>query len=154
MTSEKPHIGFYKIFKNKEFSMEYHTGLLSRNEIIGFKKEQMNNKAFRSVRKSLVIFDKIHLANGVKSVDKYIEFLESQKEILNKRDIALIANLPSEVVVASLLKMEARHLGYNIREFSTLSAALTWLGINAQLEQLQQVFNEVGLNGASILKRF
>jgi len=75
---------------------------------------------------------------GVKSdVKKYIEFANNHKGISGKRKLAVITSKPRHVVFFTFLNMFPSRLPQTMKLFSSIEAAMFWLGGPLELDEVK-----------------
>lgn len=124
----------YTILPEFKLVIGKYTGLISEKEIISLKNEIKNDKDFHWDFNVLDDFTETVFNLSEKGPDLMLHWL--QENYSSKRQSALLTNTPGQVVVISMFKyLEKSKLPMNMKIFSTLSAALPWVGISSQNEK-------------------
>lgn len=130
-------VSSYKIFKEKGFIIEYHEGIGNLDNVISFKLKESEDRNY-SPNFDLLMDIRHTTIKGVKSdVKKYIEFANRHKGISGKRKLAVITSKPRHVVFFTFLNMFPSRLPQTMKLFSSIEAAMFWLGGPLELDEVK-----------------
>lgn len=136
----------YKILKEHNLIVEYHSGKLDANSLINFKKRIVLDPLFTP---NLNYF--IHLKNATfapideaeDDISIYSKFVADNFEVYGNRRVALITNTPNQVVNTTRFKMMQKNVNQPVEIFSRYENAKKWLGIDIEIEKLIEVLLEL-----------
>ena len=123
----------YKILKEHNLVIEYHSGALDYDSFIGFVQKKVLDPNFSLNLNHLIDFRNVLFNTNENDINKSVDFLA--KELLtqgNKRSIAILTGTPNQVVSTTLYKIKqtkSKSL-ITIEIFSTSEKALKWLKYN------------------------
>ncbi|MGV8946413.1 MAG: hypothetical protein ACOH1N_08295 [Lutibacter sp.] len=132
----------YKILKEHNLIVEFHSGILNADSIIDFKKRVVLDPLFAP---NLNYF--VHLKNVTytptdrdeNDVSIFSKFITTNLEVYGNRRVALITNTPNQVVYATKFKTLQENGNQSIEIFSRYENALKWIGTNIEVEKLIEV---------------
>jgi hypothetical protein len=121
-------ISNYKVFHDKKFIIEFHEGSGTMQDVMVFKLKEADDVNY-SPNYDLLIDVRTTKINAKRNdVKDYIEFALSHKGISGHRKLAIITNTPRHVVFFTFLNMFKIRLPQTMKIFSTIDAAMYWLG--------------------------
>ncbi len=126
-------VSTYKILKEHNLIVEYHTGILDADSFINFKKSISLDPLFLPSLHYFVHLKKITFSTNLQDIDKYSKFLEANSKVYGNRRVALITNTPNQVVSTTMFKMMQQNKSQSVEVFSTNESALEWL--NSRLDK-------------------
>lgn len=118
----------YKVFLDKRFVVEYHEGFGTLENAIAFKINEAKDQDYSPDYDLLMDIRQTTVKAMRKDVKEYIEFANSHKGISGKRKLAVITSTPRHVVFFTFLNMFKTKLPQTMKIFSSLDAAMYWLG--------------------------
>lgn len=124
----------YKILPDFNLIIEYHKGILTIENYIEFKQKLAQDSLFKANMSNFVHFKNVTFNVSSKDIENFVLFMETKKESLGKRRIALLTNTPSQVVQTTIYKSLESSLKQDVEIFSINEVAINWL--------LQKNFNE------------
>lgn len=83
---------------------------------------------------NFIHFKNVTFKVSSKDIENFVLFMETKKESLGKRRVALLTNTPSQVVQTTIYKSLESSLKQDVEIFSINEVAINWL--------LQKNFNE------------
>ncbi|MDP2068300.1 MAG: hypothetical protein Q8K04_04975 [Lutibacter sp.] len=126
-------VSTYKILKEYNLIVEYHTGILDADSFINFKKKIALDPLFLPNLHFFVHLKNVTFNTNMQDIDKYANFLEANSKIFGNRRVALITNTPNQVVSTTMFKMLQQNRSQSVEVFSTNESALEWL--NSRLDK-------------------
>jgi len=136
-------VSSYQIFKEKRFIVEYHEGIGDLKKIKAFKLKESDDQNY-SPNFDLLMDIRHTTVKGVKSdVEEYIEFANSHKGISGKRKLAVITSKPRHVVFFTFLNMFPSKLPQSMKLFSSIEAAIFWLGEPLKLDEVKSCLDNL-----------
>ncbi|AMC09814.1 hypothetical protein Lupro_00400 [Lutibacter profundi] len=127
-------ISRYKILKEHNLVIEYHSGILEFESFIKFVKKKISDPKFYLGLNHLIDFKDVTFNTTKNDITKSVGFFA--KELLTKgerRNIAVLTSTPKQVVSATLYKIKQQESNslVTIEIFSTSKRALEWLNIKS-----------------------
>lgn len=132
-------VSTYKILKEYNLIVEYHTGVLDADSFIDFKKKIALDPLFSPNLHFLVDLKKVTFSTNLEDIDKYVKFLETNYHLFGNRRVALITNTPNQVVSTTMFKMMQQNKSQLVEIFSTNESALEWLNSNLDKDEIFEV---------------
>jgi hypothetical protein len=120
-------ISHYKILKEHNLIIEYHSGILDVDSFIAFKKSLTFDSLFVPSLHYFVHLKNVTFLTNMEDIDKYVRFLEANSNFFGNRRVALITNTPNQVVSTTIFKMMQQNKSQSVEIFSTDESALEWL---------------------------
>jgi hypothetical protein len=74
-------------------------------------------------------------------MEAFERYLESQKNMIGIRKSAFLTENPKQTVFSIMLETYKQNEDISIRTFSTLSAAISWLGIQNKQSEIENCLN-------------
>jgi hypothetical protein len=119
----------YKIIPDLKLIIEFGSGDLNYEKAINLKLEEIKEKDYNATYNFLVIFTHCTILLTKEDLTNYLEFLKEHKDITGKRRSALLTNTPNHIVFSYLHRESMKEFPINFEVFSTLPAALFYLGL-------------------------
>jgi hypothetical protein len=142
-------ISNYKVFLDKKFIVEYHQGTGNLKNIKAFKLKEASDLNY-SPDYNLLVDVRATSIEGIRNdVREYIEFARSHKGISGNRKLAVITNTPRHVVFFTFLNMFKMRLPQTMKIFSSLDAAMYWLGEPISIEDANDCLMNLKNNAKS-----
>ncbi|OGS72698.1 MAG: hypothetical protein A3F91_07230 [Flavobacteria bacterium RIFCSPLOWO2_12_FULL_35_11] len=132
-------ISNYKILKEHNLIVEYHTGILDADSFIEFKKSITLDPLFLPSLNYFVHLKKVTFNTNPEDIDKYVRFLDANSKVYGNRRVALITNTPNQVVSTTMFKMMQQNKSQSVEIFSTNENALEWLNSNLNKDEILDV---------------
>ncbi len=129
----------YKILKEHNLIVEYHTGFLDADSFINFKKNISLDPLFLPSLNYFVHLKKVTFSTNLEDIDKYINFLEINSKVFGIRRVALITDTPNQVVSTTMFKMLQQNKAQSVEIFSTNESALEWLNSKLNKKEILDV---------------
>ncbi|MDP3358981.1 MAG: hypothetical protein Q8S41_06480 [Lutibacter sp.] len=120
-------VSTYKILKEYNLIVEYHTGILDADSFIDFKKKIALDPLFAPNLHFFVHLKKVTFSTNLQDINTYANFLADNYNIYGNRRVALITNTPNQVVFTTIFKMMQQNKSQSVEIFSTNENALEWL---------------------------
>jgi len=123
-------ISNYKILKEHNLVIEYHSGILRFDSFIKFVQQKTSDPLFSLDLNHLIDFRDVTFNINEDEISKTVNFLT--KELLTKgekRNIAVLTSTPKQVVSTTLynIKQQESNSLITLEIFSTSKRALEWL---------------------------
>jgi len=134
-------ISNYKILKEHNLIVEYHSGILDADSFIKFKKSITLDPLFLPSLNYFVHLKKVTFSTNLEDIDKYANFLEANSMVYGNRRVALVTNTPNQVVSATIFKMMQQNKSQSVEIFSTNERALQWLNSNFNKNEILAVLD-------------
>lgn len=138
-------ISHYKILKEHNLIVEYHSGILDADSFIDFKKSITLDSLFSPNLHYFVHLKNVTFNTNQEDIDKYVRFLEANSKFFGNRRVALITNTPNQVVSTTMFKMMQQNKSQSVDIFSTDESALEWLNSNFNKNEILAVLAELML---------
>lgn len=138
-------VGFL-VLPEKKLIIEYHQGLIIIDALIEYKKQQAAHPDFSPNYDILVDLTKTVFSRKPKNIEKYIDYLSKHTEIAGLRKVALLADGPDSVVIATLYQQMHGKLKQEPRIFSTLEIALDWLRCDITAENVSGILDTLRMS--------
>lgn len=119
----------YKIIPELKLVIEFGYGTLNFEKGLSFKLEEVKDKAFDPTFNFLVVYTDVHVQFSKKDINHYVDLLKEHTEIIGKRKSAMLTKTPNHVVFNYLYREALKEFPMTFEIFSTLDAALKWLGV-------------------------
>lgn len=132
-------ISNYKILKEHNLIVEYHSGILDADSFIEFKKSITLDPLFLPSLNYFVHLKKVTFSTNLEDIDKYVRFLDANSKVFGNRRVALITNTPNQVVSTTMFKMMQQNKAQSVEIFSTNENALEWLNSNLNNDEILDV---------------
>lgn len=132
-------ISNYKILKEHNLIVEYHSGILDADSFIEFKKSITLDPLFLPSLNYFVHLKKVTFSTNLEDIDKYVRFLDANSKVYGNRRVALITNTPNQVVSTTMFKMMQQNKAQSVEIFSTNENALEWLNSNLNKDEILDV---------------
>lgn len=132
-------ISNYKILKEHNLIVEYHSGILDADSFIEFKKSITLDPLFLPSLNYFVHLKKVTFNTNLEDIDKYVRFLDANSNVYGNRRVALITNTPNQVVSTTMFKMMQQNKAQSVEIFSTNENALEWLNSNLNKDEILDV---------------
>lgn len=133
----------YKILKEHNLIIEYHSGILDADSFIAFKKSITLDPLFSPNLNYFVHLKKVDFSTNLEDIDKYVKFLNTNSKVYGNRRVALITNTPNQVVSTTIFKLMHQNASQTIEIFSTNEIALEWLNSNLNEKEILEVLVEL-----------
>ncbi len=127
-------ISHYKVFHDKRLVIEYHEGEGTLEKVKAFKIKEAKDPNYSPDYDLLMDIRKVTIKGMKNDVKDYIEFANSHTGISGHRKLAVITNTPRHVIFFTFLNMFKIKLPQIMKIFSSLEAAILWLGEPISLE--------------------
>ena len=129
----------YKILKEHNLIVEYHSGILDADSFIAFKKSITTDPLFLPSLHYFVHLKNVTFSANLEDIDKYVDFLEDNNKVFGNRRVALITNTPNQVVSTTMFKMIQENKSQSVEIFSTNESALEWLNSSLNKNEILDV---------------
>lgn len=133
----------YKILKEQNLIVEYHSGILDADSFIAFKKSIAFDSLFLPSLHYFVHLKNVTFSTNLDDIETYANFLEANSKIYGNRRVALITNTPNQVVSTTMFKMIQQNKSQSVEIFSTNESALEWLDSNFNKNEILAVLSEL-----------
>ncbi len=135
----------YKILKEQNLIVEYHSGILDADSFIAFKRSIALDPLFLPSSNYFVHLKNVTFSTNLEDIDQYVNFLETNNNVYGSRRVALITNTPNQVVSTTMFKMMQQNKSQSVEIFSTNESALEWLNSNFNKNEILAVLAELML---------
>ena len=134
----------YKILKEHNLIVEFHSGTLKAESIIDFKNRLTLDPLFVP---NLNYF--VHLKNvtytpiddNEDDISIFSKFINANFKVYENRRVALITNTPNQVVYATIFKTMQENVNESVEIFSRYEYAIKWLGVDIEIKKLIEVLS-------------
>jgi len=136
--------GTYKILQKERLIIEYHSGNIGIEDFINTKKIISSDNKYNSDYDVIIDIRDIQLLFSQADIDKLIVFFKNYSPIVGNRKIAFLTKKPHHVVFTTLFSNGINDTNMNAEIFSTLKAAVGWIGNqNMNVKILNVIFEEL-----------
>lgn len=142
-------ISSYKIFHDKNFIIEYYDGGGTIEDVKALKLKEADDVNYSPDYDLLADIRTTTINAKREDVKDYIEFAKSHKGISGNRKLAIVTNTPRHVVFFTFLNMFKIRLSQTMRIFSTIDAAMYWLGEPIAIEDANDCLMNLKNNAKS-----
>lgn len=132
-------ISNYKILKEHNLIVEYHSGILDADSFMEFKKSITLDPLFLPSLNYFVHLKMVTFSTNLEDINKYVRFLDANSKVYGNRRVALITNTPNQVVSTTIFKMMQQNKSQSVEIFSTNESALEWLNSNLNKNEILDV---------------
>ncbi|MBN1158281.1 MAG: hypothetical protein JXA61_02780 [Bacteroidales bacterium] len=133
----------YIILEESDIIIEVHKGILTLENIIRYRKKQMEDHKFSPDFHILMDMRNVIIAGKPVNVNDYVSFYLKNKDMMGKRRIAVLTSTPNQVFYTTLFEQHSEHLTQKTRTFSTEEAALQWLNVNITKPELNKILQDL-----------
>jgi hypothetical protein len=119
----------YKVIPECKLIVEYFEGQIGLNELIDFQLRQMEDKSCNPGYNDLTDLRNSEFIVQKNDVKKYADFVKQTEIKQGNRKVAIITENPGQTAITMLYSSYTKQLPLNNKVFSTLEAALKWIGI-------------------------
>ena len=120
----------YRIFRDFNLILEYHSGNLDVDSYIKFEQKLFNDSDFRTGLNHFIHFRNITFINPEENLKKFVDFIKNNTSKLGNRKVAFITSTPSHVVTTTIYNTLLSDPKQDIAVFSTINAAFNWLMVH------------------------
>lgn len=133
----------YIIVKEKKLIIEYYSGHIYLGDFINAHDKKGNDKDFNVNYNLLIDFRdaEIHLDNH--EVSELSNYHKNNSKLFGSRYAAHITKTPAQVVAGTKFDMYKNELPIKIKVFSTVEAAMGWVGLKIEDKHLIESYLEV-----------
>ena len=121
------HLTNHVILQEYKLIVECFCGDIGPNEIIAQKLLTLNDPFYNSRYSLLEDFRNAQMIQTPKRIAALVDWLKETSA--DRRNTAILTDRPEQVVAAELFAAKSAELPMNMKVFSTLAAALFWLGV-------------------------
>ena len=139
-------ISSYKILKEHNLIVEFHSGIFEADSFIDFKKRITLDPLFAPNLNYFVHFKNVTFTTINETEDevsKYSKFITNNFNVYGSRRVAIITNTSKQVVYTTIFKMMQENTNQSVDIFSRYENATKWLGIDLEIEKLIEVLLEL-----------
>lgn len=136
----------YKILKEQNLIVEFHSGNLDLDSLINFKKRITLDPLFVPNLNYFVHLKNVTFTPNNKTEDDvftYSKFILNNFNVYGNRRVALITNTPNQVVYTTIFKTMAENANQSVDIFSRYENAMKWLGVDLDVEKIIDVLLEL-----------
>ncbi|WP_372769864.1 hypothetical protein [Lutibacter sp.] len=136
----------YKILKEHNLIVEFHSGNLDLDSFIDFKKRITSDPLYVPNLNYFVHLKNVTFTTINETEDDifaYSKFITNNFNVYGNRRVALITNTPNQVVYTTIFKTMQENANQSVEIFSRYENATKWLGIDLELEKLIEVLLEL-----------
>ena len=136
----------YKIIRECNLIVEYHTGILDADSFINFKQSISFDPLFLPGLNYFVHLKKVTFSTNLEDINKYINFLKINSKAFGDRRVAIITDTPNQVVYSMLFKNLQQNNAQSVEIFSTDESALEWLNSDLNKDEILDVLESLKLS--------
>jgi mevalonate kinase len=122
-------ISNYKILENFNLVIEYHSGIITAQNYIAFKKQFFSDPFFKPNLNHLIHFKNVKFNTTPTDISEFVAFMKENLQSLGNRKVAFVTNTPNQVVSTTIYKLMQNDKSQVAEIFSTNESALYWLNI-------------------------
>ncbi|MCF8380583.1 MAG: hypothetical protein K9H49_13470 [Bacteroidales bacterium] len=133
----------YKILPELNLIVDYYSGPVNLNDIINLKKIEGKDPEYSPNRDVINDFIDCEFNFTYENVIKFVKYVENNQNIVGKRKVAFLTQSPHQVTLTLVYKLNAMNLPMIMETFTTLEAAMNWIGISENyIETIESTINE------------
>ena len=121
----------YRILPEHGIIVEKISGLVTGHELIGFKKNEMQDKDYQFHFDVIADLRKVDFASVEDIVEAFFGFYQEYFPLMKNKKSAYITRKPLQVAVLTLYGDKLKSTPMDIRIFSTTEAAVNWIGLTS-----------------------
>ncbi|MGV8946196.1 MAG: hypothetical protein ACOH1N_07185 [Lutibacter sp.] len=111
---------------------------------IAHRKKVIQDKDFNPNYNFITDFRDTHIDFSLEDVSAYIEFAKNTPKMHGDRRSAILTNTPNQTVFTSLYILEIKDIPSHVEIFSTIDAAIKWVGLSSNKKRIiESVINEM-----------
>jgi hypothetical protein len=128
----------YIILPDLKLILELYTDQSSITSALELKKNEIKDKNYDSNFNFIISFTDLNASPSLADheIQRYIDAIKSDKQILGNRKSAILTDKPNQVVIGTFYELAAKELPMNFKIFSSLEAALNWIGLSGEYESI------------------
>jgi hypothetical protein len=119
----------YKVLPEFKLIVEYFEGQINLQDLINFQMNQLNDAACKLDFNDLTDVRNAQFVVLKNDLKKYVEFVRNNESKHHNRKIAIIADKPNQTAITMLYSAYTERLPLNNKVFSTVEAAVEWMGL-------------------------
>jgi hypothetical protein len=128
----------YQVIPELQIILEYLAGHIDLNELINFEIAQSEDESYNSAYSNITDLRNAEFIVTENAIKKYVDFVKKTEKMISYRKVAFIVGTPSQTALTILYAQLVNHLPINNKVFSTLEAAMNWIGLKINDQQLVQ----------------
>lgn len=134
----------YRILSELKIMVEYFSLETSLKDKIEHRKRVIQDQYFNPNYNFITDFRDTHINFSVDDVSAYIEFATNATKMHGDRRSAILTNTPNQTIFTSLYILEVQNSPSHVEIFSTMDAALRWVGLSSVDNiKIEAVINEM-----------
>jgi len=131
----------YKILPELKIMIEYFSVEMSLDDLISHRKIMIHDIEYNPTYNIITDFRDAYLNGNEDDILSFIEFAKNYPNLAAKRRAAILTETPNQTVISSIYKLKLQDLPFIVKIFSTVSAALNWVGLT--LTDKEKIENEI-----------
>ena len=121
----------YKILPELDLIIEYYSGKINLDDIIGHKKLEIKDSEYSANYNFIADLRDSELDVIRQDIIDYLDFVEMNNKVSGQRKSAILTNTPNHAAITTLFRMNSKNLPINFEIFTTLEAAIDWINLSS-----------------------
>lgn len=130
----------YQVYPEQRFILQRLLGVVSMENLLKVKLEQDQDPSFDPDFSLLTDVREADVQFTPAEIQAYIQYLQAEFKGSKGRKIALVTSSPMAVAVGTLVQSNTGDLSDELQLFSTIPAALSWLGVDLPKAEVSDFF--------------
>lgn len=131
----------YKVYPVKRFILQRLLGVVNMANLLKTKLEQDQDPDFDPDFSLLTDVREADVQFTPAEIQAYIQYLQAEFKDSTGRKIALVTSSPMAVAVGTLIQSNTAEISDELQLFSTIPAALIWLGVDLPKAEVSDFFD-------------
>lgn len=119
----------YKVLPDLKIIVEYFEGQINLQDLINFQLNQLKDESCRLDYNDITDVRNAQFVVLKDDLKKYVEFVRNSDAKQHNRKVAIIADNPGQTAITMLYSAYTENLALNNKVFSTIEAAIKWMGM-------------------------
>ena len=144
----------YTILPELRLIIEYLSGEVTYTDLVEHRGLMSVDPGYN--REFRIIFDARDalLKFTEKEVVKFVEFSQTATEMLARRKAAILTKTPHQTMITTIYTMNMKDLPFMVEIFSTVEAAMRWVGIDpVKKDEIDTAIEKMRENAGLIVKK-
>jgi hypothetical protein len=122
----------YQVVPELQIIVEYLAGEINLNELINFQISEIKDKSYSKEFNNVTDLRDAVFIVSEGDIKKYVDFVKQTDEMISTRKVAFLTNTPKQAALTIMYSYYIESSPINNKVFSTLDAAMSWVGISIE----------------------